>query len=145
MALDGGTIVAKLLGAAAARVGDVVGSKLIRITKIEGALSSGVRKEPALETALKDFQTVLGSAYGELTQEVAQFFAELERSGLITAIAEAAIVDEPSTQTREAFARLHQGMMSGGQPYQLYDRMFLAFSVSFRYLAKDKALDFLTR
>ena len=137
----------KILGTALARVGTIGFQKALRLRRVDAALRGGRTPAPAVHTALSDFEVVIGSRYGELTEELDRFLRELERTGLVTALAEEAALNKRTVGTKKAFLQLHESIIGvqSGDGEALYDRLTTAFEASLQLLAKDSGLAFLIR
>jgi hypothetical protein len=81
-------LVTRLVGSGVQRLGSLVFQKVIRIAKIDHALKGVAAKSAAVQTAINDFETVVGSRYGELTQQLYDFLREIERSGIVNLMRE---------------------------------------------------------
>ena len=68
------------------------------------------------------------------------FIDELDRSGLITALVEDAMLDRWSQNVRDSFFALHARAFSTeqGDPADLYTKLMTSFTTTFKELAKDK-------
>ncbi|MFZ8281243.1 hypothetical protein ACO1KQ_15215, partial [Staphylococcus aureus] len=75
----------------------------MRISRIEHTLKGIPLRNPQVKSASDDFITLIGNRYGEYTEQLSKFLEELERSGLITAMVENALVDRKSEEVRKAF------------------------------------------
>jgi hypothetical protein len=85
-------------------------------------------------------QEAIGNRYGQLNQQLANFLEELERGGLITAMVEDALLDRRSPEVLASFVSLHSRAFSKGQGHadELYKKLMVSFTTSFRELSKDK-------
>jgi hypothetical protein len=140
-------VLTKILGTALGRLGTVGLQKALRLKQVESAIRGGKPVDAAVQTALADFELVIGSRYGELTEELDRFLRELERTGLVTALAEEAALHKPTPGTKNAFLHLHDAVIGAGHGdgIVLYQRFTSAFAASLRVLTKDAALAFLIK
>ncbi len=60
-----GAIFTKLIGAGVQRVGSLVSQKIFQLLKIDAALKGNVQKNTVVKAAIEDFETVIGTYYGE--------------------------------------------------------------------------------
>jgi len=122
-------ILTKVIGTGVSRMGGMGFQKFLRIRKIDAAVRGAKSLDPAAQKAFGDFDTLIASRYGELTTEVDKFFRELESSGLITILAEEAIVKKRTDGTRNAFLQLHLAVLGddAGDAKTMYERLATAF------------------
>jgi hypothetical protein len=57
-------LVTRLVGSGVQRLGSLAFQKIIRIAKIENALKGSVAKSTAVQVAINDFETLVGTRYG---------------------------------------------------------------------------------
>lgn len=134
-------LLTKLVTSGLQRAGSLIFQKMIRITRIENALRVGYIRNETIKKAIDDFETVIGTRYGQLTEELDQFLQELERSGIINSMVENALIGRSSTPTKEAFKTLHSQAFDGKQnPEHLYIQLETSFSITLRELSKDRVL-----
>lgn len=76
-------LVTRLVGSGVQRLGSLAFQKVMRVAKIDSALKTATNKSPAVQTAINDFETVIGSRYGQLDQQLYDFLREIERSGIV--------------------------------------------------------------
>jgi hypothetical protein len=88
----GSGILGRLVSSGTQRIGTLIFQKVVRTFRIEAALRGDPVKNPSIQKAISDFETVVGSRYGKLTQQLDDFLRELERSGIINSIAENAML-----------------------------------------------------
>src|SRR5258708_11007511 len=96
-----------LLTSAIQRVGSLTFQKAMRVSRIEQTLKGSAQRNSNVKLAMEDFETVIGNRYGQYTEKLAQFLEELERSGLITAMVEDALLERRSQEVKAAFVALH--------------------------------------
>lgn len=130
----------KLIASGMQRVGSLTFQKAIRISRIEQALRTSSLKNPNVKIAINDFQVLIGNRYGEYNERLSAFIDELDRSGLITALVEDAMLDRWSQNVRDSFFALHARAFSTeqGDPADLYTKLMTSFTTTFKELAKDK-------
>lgn len=133
-------LVTKLLASGMQRVGSLTFQKAMRISRIEQALRTSSVKNPNVKTAINDFQVLIGNRYGEYNERLSAFIDELDRSGLITALVEDAMLGRWSQNVRDSFFALHARAFSTeqGDPADLYTKLMTSFTTTFKELAKDK-------
>lgn len=136
----GGGIATRLIGAGFQRVGSLVFQKAMRISRIEQALKTSPLRNASVKTAIGDFETLIGNRYGEYNERLSGFVDELERSGLITALVEDAMLERWSPEVRDSFYALHERafLKDQGDPADLYKKLMTSFSTTFKELSKDK-------
>src|SRR4051812_44081301 len=105
----------KLLTTALSRFGSSIFQRITRLHKIDGVLRGERLKNRSLETALRDYETVVGSYHGELTEELDRFLRELECTGLLTVMADEAVLGKRHPATKEAFLILHKHVFGRAQ------------------------------
>lgn len=140
----GGKLV-DLLTAGLQRGVSVIFQKISRLEKIDQTIKGMAVKNPQIQTALSDFEIVLGTYQGKLTITVDAFLAELGKTGLIEAMAENALIGRHSEEVKILFSNLydrffHQQDDPAPSYETLYDQMMQSFSITLRELAKDAAL-----
>jgi len=136
----GVSIVGRLLGAGIQRSGSLLFQKILRLGRIEAALK-GVSKNSLVESAVHDFETIIGTYYGELNVELETFVRELERSGIINLMVESALLKRDVLSNQMLFTDLHERIInSGGNAEALFQRMMKSFTVTLEELCKDKIL-----
>jgi hypothetical protein len=138
----GGGLIGRLIGSGVQRLGSLVLQKVIRVAKIENALKGNIAKNPLVQTAVADFETVIGTRYGELTTELSEFLREIERSGIINSMVENALIGRKSTELQRIFSQLHDQVIGSGKgaPGLLFERMMHSFSITLQELTKDRIL-----
>ncbi|MBR0968897.1 NACHT domain-containing protein [Bradyrhizobium diazoefficiens] len=134
------SIAGRLLTSGLQRVGTLTFQKAMRISRIEHTLKGIPLRNPQVKSASDDFITLIGNRYGEYTEQLSKFLEELERSGLITAMVENALVDRKSEEVRKAFVLLHARVINPNEDdaTSLYEKMMVSFTITFRELSKDK-------
>jgi predicted NACHT family NTPase len=130
----------RLLLSGIQRVGSLTFQKAMRISRIEQTLKGSAQRNSNVKLAMEDFETVIGNRYGQLNERLACFLEELERSGLITAMVEDALLERSSHEVKAAFASLHARAFPDGEgsPEELFGKLTLSFSTTFREASKDK-------
>ena len=93
----GTAIFTRLFSAGMQRLAGPIFQKIVRVRKIDAPLKGEAAKNPAIKTAMHDFEVVLGSYQGDLTQQIDKFLRDLEKSGLIDAIAQQALLKRRSS------------------------------------------------
>jgi len=107
----GVSIVGRLLGAGIQRSGSLLFQKILRLGRIEAALK-GVSKNSLVESAVHDFETIIGTYYGELNVELETFVRELERSGIINLMVESALLKRDVLSNQMLFTDLHERIIN---------------------------------
>jgi hypothetical protein len=132
----------RLIGSGIQRVGSLVFQKVMRIAKIDFALKGSVIRNPAVQTAIADFETVIGSRYGQLDVPLSNFLSELQRSGIINSMVENALINRSSIELKRIFVDLHETIIgeSKGEPDVLFDKMMLSFNITLKELSKDEVM-----
>jgi hypothetical protein len=130
----------RLLTSGIQRVGSLTFQKAMRISRIEQTLKGSAQRNSNVKLAMEDFETVIGNRYGQYNEKLAQFLEELERSGLITAMVEDALLERRSEEVKAAFAALHARAFSDGEgnAEELFSKLTVSFATTFREASKDK-------
>ena len=137
----GAGLVGKLLTAGLQKIGTLAFQKALRILRIESNLKGAIKQNPLVATAISDFETVLGSRYNQLTSQVSTFFSDLERSGVITAMVETALLGDNRDRVFPIFDRMHGvAFDSNGDSKLLYDKLMSSFTITLQELSKDRVL-----
>ena len=113
-ALPFNTILQSLITTAVSRIGPIIYRRVVRRNKVEAALRGASNTNGAVADALRDFEVVIGSSYGELTERLDRFLRELETSGIVVLLAEDAVVHRRSDATKNKFVSLHTYMYKEG-------------------------------
>lgn len=132
-----------LLAAGLQRGVSVLFQKIGRLEKIDQTIRGISQKNSQVQTALSDFEIVLGTYQGRLTISVDTFLAELGKTGLIEAMAENALIGRESAEVKGLFSELHTRFISPQEnvdPDLLYNQMMASFSVTLREISKDAIL-----
>jgi hypothetical protein len=137
-------IVVNLLSSALARLGSMGFQRISRVTGIDSYLKGGLLDNKAVRAAVHDFQIVIGSSYGPYTQELDRFMKELEKTGLITSIAELATLKRREPNLEQRFRELHEQFFqpSQGKSERLFEALYHTFEASLHEQISDKALAF---
>lgn len=147
--IEGAIIAAgtKIVGSAISSAGTAFFQKIIRLRKVDQAIKGARGQSEPVDKAISDFEYVIGAFYGELTEGLERFLLELSRSGLISAMAELAILKRRSVPVQKAFVQLHNETIgtNEGDANALFERLMVSLEVSFEYLAKDRTVAFLIR
>lgn len=132
---------------ALARVAPLVIRTAVRRSKIDAAIKAGRVLHPALETAIADYEVVIGSFYGQFTVSVDRFLRDLESSGILSAMAEDVISGQKQDSSFTAFEGLHSAVFgeNHGAARDLYDCICKSLQVSFDHLSADPTLNLLIR
>jgi hypothetical protein len=130
----------KLITSGIQRVGSLTFQKAMRISKIEQTLRGQVQRNPNVKAAMNDFETLIGTRFGEYTEQLAKFLEELERGGLITAMVEDALLERNSLEVQASFGSLFGRAFPTGpnEAHDLYEKLAISFRISFRELSQDK-------
>src|SRR5687767_14517261 len=100
-------IVISLLATGIQRSVSLLFHKISRLKKVDKTIRGLVSTNPVVGTAVAEFETVIGTYRGELTEGLDRFIRELERSGLIEALIENAMLKRRSAAVRNQFITLH--------------------------------------
>lgn len=100
-------LVTRLVGSGVQRLGSLAFQKIIRIAKIENALKGSVAKSTAVQVAINDFETLVGTRYGQLNRQLFDFLREIERSGIVNTMVENALINRNSSELERIFCDLH--------------------------------------
>src|SRR5262249_11593667 len=100
-------LASRLITSGFQRVGSLIFQKAMRISKIEQTFKTSAQRNPHVKVAVDDFEALIGNRYGELSEQLANFIEELERSGLITALVAEALLDRRSPEVQHSFVNLH--------------------------------------
>ena len=121
-------LVGRLISSGAQRIGSLVFQKILRVIKIDHALRSGIVRNPNIQRAVNDFETVIGSRYGRLTERLDSFLKELERTAILTSMFEHALLGRESVELQRLFVTLHNEIIGQdeGDANELY-RQFVDF------------------
>ena len=135
-------LVTRLVGSGVQRLGSLAFQKVMRVAKIDSALKTATNKSPAVQTAINDFETVIGSRYGQLDQQLYDFLREIERSGIVNMMVENALIHRKSKELERIFTDLHKKIMGPevGAASLLFEKLMKSFSVTLEELCKDKIL-----
>lgn len=138
-------LVSKTVGSALQRGVSVIFQKLTRLRRVDATLQGITSSSPSVAAAIADYETILGSYYGNFTVQVSKFHRELETTGIADAMVENALLDRKSDSVYSLFEREHRRFFPGSESAEkLYNQMSLAFGTTMRELCKDPVLlDFL--
>jgi hypothetical protein len=136
--------VTQLLKTGLDRAGSTLLKKFLRLRGLDKTLRAGTYVNPAVETAIRDFQTILGSYRGEFTVPVAEPLSELTRSGVATAMAEQALLQQECETTSARFIELYKMIVGPDEnrALELYTTMKLALASSLSALFGNEAQAF---
>jgi hypothetical protein len=114
----------------------------VSIAKIENALKGSVAKSTAVQVAINDFETLVGTRYGQLNRQLFDFLREIERSGIVNTMVENALINRNSSELERIFCDLHVKVVGpdAGAPNALFQKMMKSFSITLTELCKDKIL-----
>jgi NACHT domain len=99
------------------------------------------QSSPIFKQALDDFIRVVGTYQGQYDTKLASFLDELQKTGIIDAVAESAIIGKENEKVERQFAIQHKLFIGGsGSPHELYKSIYIAFEVTFKELAKDRVI-----
>ena len=133
--------VTQLLKTGLDRAGSTLLKKFLRLRGLDKTLRAGTYVNPAVETAIRDFETILGSYRGEFTVPVAELLSELTRSGVATAMAEQALLQQECETTSARFIELYKMIVGPDEnrALELYTTMKLALASSLSALFGNEA------
>lgn len=137
-----GALFNKLLTAGLARGGSLAFNKIVRLQKVDSSIRGKKQKNGLRDTVIDDFERVIGTYRGELTQPIQNFLEELQRSNLISAIIDSVLLGKDPAELRNAFYKLHEQIIGKdkGEPADLYGKLRASFTASLETLFRDKAL-----
>jgi len=137
-----GSLFIQLFSAGAERLGSLVFQKLIRLRRIDATLKGIIQKDAVVITAVNDFETVIGSRYDKLTEDLKAFLLIVERSGLVKRMLESAIIGREDRELKSCFLELHHihFKSSTDDGTTLFMSLYKSFCVTVESLAKDKML-----
>jgi len=136
--------ITQLLKTGLDRAGSILLKKFMRLRGMDKTLRAGTFTSPALETAIRDFETILGSYHGEFTVPLAELLSELMKSGVATAMAEQALLQQERESTKARFVELYTMMIEPNQDkaLDLYKSVRLALASSLSALFGNDAQAF---
>jgi hypothetical protein len=136
--------VGQLLKTGLDRAGSILLKRFMRLRGLDKTLRAGTYTHPALEIAIRDFETILGSYRGEFTVPVAELLSELTKSGVATAMAEEALLQQEREATAARFVELYTIIVGpdGNKALELYRTMKLALASSLSALFGNEAQAF---
>lgn len=142
IATAGQAALTRLVSSGVQRLGSLIFQKVCRTLKIEHALRSGMGKNPNLQKAVADFERVIGSRYGSLTEKLDAFLNEIERTGIINSMVENAILQRDSAELQELFSDIHEKFMGPheGDASALYKQLSTSFAVTMNELTTDRVM-----
>jgi hypothetical protein len=135
-------LVVRLVGSGVQRAGSLVFQKAMRVVKIESALKGIVTKNPNVQKAIDDFETVIGSRYGALNSELFSFLREIERSGIVNSMVENALLERDAGELKNVFSEIHSKFIGSGRgaSEELFEQMMKSFFVTLQELSQDRIL-----
>ena len=138
----GAGLISRLVSSGVQRLGSLILQKVIRVGRIESALKGNAQKNPAIQAAIDDFETVIGSRYGELNTELFEFLREVERSGIINSMVENALIGRDASELKRIFRNVHDQVIGAGKGSAdlLFDRMMTSFEITMQEVTKDRVL-----
>ena len=136
--------VTQLLKAGLDRAGSILLKKFMRLRGLDKTLRAGTYTNPAVETAIRDFETILGSYRGEFTVPIAELLSELTKSGVATAMAEEALLQQEREGTAARFVELYTKIVDPDETkaFELCKTMRLALAASLTALFGNEAQAF---
>ena len=138
--LSSTAILSKLITAGMTRVGSLAFHRISQLSKVDAAIRGSFESGIA-SAAVADFETVIGSYYGQLDEPLHKFIFQLEKSGLIAAMIDAVLLGRAADPVKTAFTELHQKIIGpGGKADELYTTLTASFDATLKELFKDKAL-----
>jgi hypothetical protein len=136
--------ITQLLKTGLDRAGSILFKKFMRLRGLDKTLRVGTFTNSALETAIRDFETILGSYRGEFTIPLAELLSELTKSGIATAMAEQALLQQEREATKARFIELYTIMVESNydKALDLYKTLKLALASSLSALFGNDAQAF---
>src|SRR5687767_3910847 len=124
------------------KLGSVGFQKAIRLRRIDNAWKGTIQHSEIVQNAIKELEIVIGSYHGELTEGMDRFFRELERTGLVTALAEQCLLNERRDTIKRTFIDLHDAVFISEKSNSaaFYDKLCNTVQVALRELIQDQAL-----
>jgi hypothetical protein len=125
----------------------VLYQKIVRRGKVEAAMRGDTLQNSAIKQSLIDYEVIVGSVYGQLTETLDKFLRQLESSGIIVNMAEEAVVGKRTNATRQAFYNLHTEIFAdhSGDAERLYNQIASSFAASLELLVADPAIALLIK
>lgn len=135
-------VLASLIANGLSRAGSLSFQKLRRLRRIDAAFKSKKLLHGPLRKAVSDFEIVIGSYHGELTENLFDFLREFESSGLIVTITEEILLGYESEQSALAFQALYQQYFKGADSdgRELYNKIRSSFEITFMELKNDDVM-----
>jgi hypothetical protein len=134
-------VLINLLTAGLQRSGSLLLQKILRLRKIDKVLRGFEAQNPLFRAAIDDFIRVAGSYRGEYTEPLAAFLQELQKTGIIDSLAEAALVSRRSPALEAQFSKEFSVFLPQSEGAdQLYRSIYSAFRVTFEELTIDRVL-----
>ncbi|WGM38169.1 NACHT domain-containing protein [Caulobacter sp. NIBR1757] len=135
-------ILTKVLSAGMQRAFSLTMQKALRLRKIDSALKNIPAKSALVKTAFSDFEIVLGTYRGELTQSVSAFLDELAKSGLADAMIQHALLSADGEALKPTFSEMYYRFLpqDDGKCFTLFESLMISFSTTFAELSKDKSV-----
>jgi predicted NACHT family NTPase len=142
-----GSILQSLFVTAIGRAVPILYQKILRRRKVDAAIRGEATQNSAIKKALMDYEVIVGSTYGTLTETLDKFLRELESSGVIVCMAEEAVVKRRTESTRAAFLNLHTEVFGdlSGNAQALYEQIAVSFETSLELLIADPAIALLIK
>ena len=142
-----GGILQSLFCTAIGRAVPVLYQRIVRRSKVEAALRGGSTPNSAVKQSLQDYEVIIGSFYGQLTESLDKFLQQLESSGIVVSMAEEAVAKKQTQATYASFCNLHREVFGEhpGDAKKLYDQMRVSFEASLELLVKDPAVALLVK
>jgi hypothetical protein len=137
-----GSIIQSLFCTALGRAVPIIYQKIVRRSKVDAAMRGEPSQNSAIKQAIADYEIIVGSTYGQLTESLDRFLRQLESSGIVVTMAEEAIVRKRTELTRRTFCSLHMEILgpSAGDAERLYDQIATSFEASLELLVTDPAI-----
>ncbi len=142
-----GSILQSLFVTAIGRAVPILYQKILRRRKVDAAIRGEATQNSAIKKALMDYEVIVGSTYGTLTETLDKFLRELKSSGVIVCMAEEAVVKRRTKSTRAAFLNLHTEVFGdlSGNAQALYEQIAVSFETSLELLIADPAIALLIK
>jgi hypothetical protein len=136
------SVLQSLFSTALGRAVPIIYQKIVRRSKVDAAMRGQSFENSAIRQAITDYEVIVGSTYGTLTESLDKFLRQLESSGIIVTMAEEAVVHKRAKITRQAFCCLHAEVFgsAAGDAQRLYEQIATSFEASLELMVADPAI-----
>lgn len=140
-------IISGIASSALGRLAAHFSGRIVRVYKMESATKSPDSENIALDTAMKDFEVLLGSRFAQLSDKNNEFLSNLRRSDLLPALAESVLLDRHLSPLQSEFCKelVRYTGCSEDDANKFYMQMWRALKASFDAQIRDPALGLLSK